>query len=50
MRISELAAELGVSSAFIVAELKKIKITEKTASSSIDASSIALVKKVVSAL
>ncbi|MBI5178971.1 MAG: translation initiation factor IF-2 [Nitrospinae bacterium] len=50
MRISELAAELGVSSAFILAELKKMKITGKTASSSIESATISSVKKTVAGL
>jgi translation initiation factor IF-2 len=50
MRISELAAEFGVSSAFIIAELKKLKIVNKTASSSITPSSISAIKKALAAL
>jgi len=50
MRISELAAELDVTSAFIIAELKKLKITDKTASSSIDKPSIGSVRKAVASL
>lgn len=50
MRISELAAEFGVSGAFIIAELKKLKIEGKTASSSITSSSISAIKKMISQL
>ncbi|MBI3793247.1 MAG: translation initiation factor IF-2 [Nitrospinae bacterium] len=50
MRISELATELGVTSAFIIAELKKLKIDGKTPSSSVTGQSISAVKKAVSSL
>ncbi|MBI3582233.1 MAG: translation initiation factor IF-2 [Nitrospinae bacterium] len=50
MRISELAAEFGVSSAFIIAELKKLKIVGKTASSSIAPPSVSAIKKAMAEL
>lgn len=45
MRISELAKEIGVKSADIIGELKKHKITGKTASSRIEEEMIPVMKK-----
>ena len=45
MRICELAKELGIKSAGIIAELKKHGISGKTASSSIDEKMIAVFRK-----
>lgn len=45
MRISELAREIGVKSVEIIAELKKLKVTGKTASSRMDEANIPAIKQ-----